>query len=160
MKKILEVVLDDDGKMKFKSEYQYFIREEELNCSPRMQKQVIKKMDEIFMTAIEGFVDCLWKDNNHEIYPIVRVLSMAEMMSCVQPYQQAEDFWNNMMFHFIPRMEGFATKLKKKYGYDDSEVVRPMVFGDPSAFTSGSMPHERPDPDQFPFCVPSDCKFS
>lgn len=132
MKKVLEVIIDDDGKMKFSSEYNLGLTKDD------------------YKLAIEGLVECLWKDKNEDIYPIIRVLGMAEMMSTAQPYSLVESFWSTMMFSFIPRMEKFATELKSKYGFKDEEVTRPMRWGDQGYFDmlSMEMPISGPIDDQ------------
>lgn len=132
MKKILEVIIDDDGKMKFHSECPLGLTKQDLMLDPELKsKKNRAKFDNDVRMTIEGFVDCLLKDKNESIYPIVRMLSMAEMMSTAQPYSQVEDFWLEMMHSYIPHFENYAARLKAKYGYDSKDVTKPITWINP-----------------------------
>lgn len=132
MKTVLEVILDDDGKMKFKSECPFGLTKEDFERDPEMKSpRTLAKIDESFKVAIEGFVESSWKDRDESIYPIIRLLSMAEIMATSQPYAQAEHYWSSMMFSLIPRMEGFADTLKAQYGFRRENVNRPFRWVNP-----------------------------
>lgn len=149
MKKIMEVLLDDDGSVTFRSECNYSFFGGDLITPTKPSK----KLDKTFKKVIEGFVKCIWEEGNTQISSVVRILSMAEMMACAQPYSQVEEFWSNMMFSFVPRMEKYSANLKTKYGFKDEDVVRPLSFGNP--IIGGSiMPMPDPCFEDAPFLDP------
>ena len=140
MKKLLEVLIDEkNGELHFSTEHPLETDVEKLMKHP-------EKAESMFKMAIKSMIKCGWEDKDYTIYPIVRVLSMAEIMSCAQPYEQAEEFWSTMMFSFIPQHEKFANRLKKPFGVNPKDIVRPITFGGPfSMFRGGSFPIQPED---------------
>ena len=53
-------------------------------------------------------------------------LQMGEIISCAEPYDNAEQLWSTMMFSFIPHYERYSSSLKKPYGFDPSNIIRPI----------------------------------
>ena len=71
----------------------------------------------------------MWKTQDQNVCQAVRLVAMAEILGCAQPYERAEEFWSLMMFHTIPQFEDFAAAIKKLYGFDDRSVNRPYIGG-------------------------------
>lgn len=43
----------------------------------------------------------------------IRYLSMAEIITCAEPYEGAEQLWSSLMFEYLPHYERFSDQLKK-----------------------------------------------
>ena len=71
----------------------------------------------------------MWQNQEQKVSQAVRLVAMAEILGCAQPYEHAEEFWSLMMFHTIPQFEKFAAAIKKPYGFDDRAVTRPLAGG-------------------------------
>lgn len=115
MRKYLEVLVDDDGRFHFSTE-----EAEDQTSNP-------KEFDKEFKQLLGDLTEFMWKNKTMAISQVIRKISMAEVIATVQPYEQAESFWENMMFHTIPQYENFAAKIKKPYGFDNRAVVRPIT---------------------------------
>ena len=85
--------------------------------------------DRLNRQLICGMVNAMWKERNYHVSKAIRYLSMAEIITCAEPYDNAEHFWSAMMFDYIPYYEKFSTELKKPYGFNPSKMIRPMTFG-------------------------------
>ena len=139
MKKVLEIVIDDDGKMKFLTEGGLGITKDLLSQDPeKISRKSLKKLEDMLKVVIKGLVDCYWKEGNEEICPIIRIISMADMMASPQPYAQVEQFWSMMMFSLIPNMEDYASDIKSKYGFNADDVDRPLTWVNPDIFVMGT----------------------
>ena len=129
MKKFLEVLVDDDGKFHFSTE-EAFVTEEEFaaeNC--RAQLGHAAECDRRLKQLVHDMTEYLWRTRDQAICQAVRLVSMAEILGCAQPYERAEEFWSLMMFDAIPKLEAFASAIKRSYGFDDRTVSRPLVGG-------------------------------
>ena len=115
MRKFLEVLVDDDGRF-------HFSTDETDGGIPKPQE-----FEKEFMQLTHDLTEFMWKTKDQMISRVVRKISMAEILATAQPYEQAEAFWDNMMFHTIPRYERFAANIKKPYGFDDKKVTRPLT---------------------------------
>ena len=71
----------------------------------------------------------MWKDRNFTVSSAIRLLSMAEAAASDEPYKSAEEYWSTMLFDFLPHYESFFNKVKKRYGIDTVNIVRPLTFG-------------------------------
>ena len=129
MKKFLEVLVDEDGKFHFSTD-EVFITEEEFASQPRQTKAAhMKEYENKLRGLIHDTTEFMWKTKNQRFSQAVRMVAMAEILGCAQPYEHAEEFWSLMMFHTIPQFEAFAAAIKKPYGFDDRAVTRPLVGG-------------------------------
>lgn len=124
MKKFLEVLVDDNGEMHLSTDFKFH---DSIENPVTDIEQEVKEVDATHRQTIRGVVNAMWKEHNLNISKAIRYLSMAEMLSCAEPYQQAEEFWYTMMFDHIPYYESFATGLKIPYGYDHTKMVRPIT---------------------------------
>ena len=126
MKKFLEVLIDDAGEMHLSSD-----------CDFAMTTDLAKRgevADLLDKAAIKSLIKEVWEKKNPEVSFAIRVMSMAEMMANPEPYEQAEEFWFTMMHDYIPMREKFAEKLKVKYGFDPSTVIKPVIYFNPEFF--------------------------
>ena len=124
MKKFLEVLVDDNGEVHLNTDFKFHDSVE----NPITDiKKAAKEDDATHKQMIRGVVNALWNEHKLDVSKAIRYLSMAEMLSCAEPYQQAEEFWCTMMFDHIPYYESFATGLKIPYGYDHTKIVRPIT---------------------------------
>jgi hypothetical protein len=142
MKKFLEVLVDEDGKFHFATD-ETFVSEEEFaaeDCSAKVGH--IQECDRKLTQLVHDLTDFMWRNQDQRISQAIRLIAMAEILGCAQPYERAEEFWSLMMFHTIPQLERFAAGIKKAYGFDDRKVTRPLVGG---AWAGG------PDVMAFPF---------
>ena len=126
MKKFLEVLVDDDGNLHLNTDYEFA---DSVENPPTDMKKYQEENDLLLKQAVRGVVNALWKERKLNVSKAIRYLSMAEIISDVQPYDNAEQLWSSMMFYFIPHYEKFSTQLKKPYGFNPSRVIRPMTFG-------------------------------
>jgi len=94
--------------------------------------------DREFRQVLHDLTELMWQNPQQEVSAAVRMLAMAEILGSSQPYDQAEEFWSLMMFHTIPQYEAFAARIKRPFGFDDREVVRPIVGGDVSLFSTSA----------------------
>ena len=117
MRKFLEVLVDDDGKYHFSTDETF-----EGIPSPKV-------FDKEFKHLLHDMTEFMWKNKEQRFSQAVRMVAMAEILGCAQPYEHAEEFWSLMMFHTIPQFEKFAAAIKKPYGFDDRAVTRPIVGG-------------------------------
>lgn len=127
METLLEVFINDDGNLDLRSGNEQFLNE-------NIQFNDLKKSERFFRKVLSLMVDRMWREKNTCISKVIRLLSMAEMCACAEPYMQAEEFWSTMMFNFIPQHEKYADSLKVKYGYDPDSKQRPITMGDMSGF--------------------------
>lgn len=97
-----------------------------------------KKFDSFLKKVTSAIIKKMWGEKNTGISKIIRVLSMAEVSACAEPYSQAEEFWSTMMFSYIPRTEKYYDSLKKQYGNYHGPQQRPISFGDTSMFQLNS----------------------
>lgn len=132
MKTLLEVFVNDEGKLDLRFDNESYLDE-------RFSLRDLKQSQIFFRESLSRLIDLMWKDRNTCISKVIRLLSMLEMCACAEPYAQAEDFWAMMMFDCIPATEEFADSLKQKYGYDPRSKTKPFTMGDVSAFRIG--PH-------------------
>jgi hypothetical protein len=116
MRKYLEVLVDEDGRF-------HFSTDEPFNgiLSPQV-------FDREFHQLLHDMTEFMWQNQDQKVSQAVRMVAMAEMLGCAQPYEQAEDFWSMMMFDTIPHYEGYAANIKKPYGFDNRVVTRPTVL--------------------------------
>ena len=131
MKTLLEVFINDEGKLDLRFENESYLDE-------KFSLDDLKQSRCFFQESLSRMIDLMWKERNTGISKLIRFLSMIEMCACAQPYAQAEEFWAMMMFDCIPSTEKYADSLKKKYGYDPGVKERPVTMGDISAFRLGS----------------------
>ena len=121
--------MDEDGKFHFSTD-EVFITEEEFASQPRQTKAAhMKEYENKLRGLIHDTTEFMWKTKNQRFSQAVRMVAMAEILGCAQPYEHAEEFWSLMMFHTIPQFEAFAAAIKKPYGFDDRAVTRPLVGG-------------------------------
>ena len=118
MKNFLSVSIDDDGRMTIDSDFQLFDLSE---------PQMLKEYDSLVKEAIRELTECLWRDKKVNVSAAIRLLSMAETAAVDEPYISVEEFWNTMMFGFLPFYEAYFTSVKKPYGIDQSGLTRPVV---------------------------------
>ena len=131
MKKFLEVLMDENGQLHISTDFTFA---DEIENPPKDKKKHAKEMDELFRKTISSVIEEIWGNHNLHISKAIRYLSMAEIIACAQPYDNAEELWSTLMFSYIPQYEKFADNLKKPYGFDPSRVIRPVSIGNPSAF--------------------------
>ena len=127
MKTLLEILIDDEGNIDLRSGNEHILDNYYSVNDPEKAKSFFRKV-------LSTMIDRMWKNRNTCISKAIRLLSMAEMCACAEPYAQAEEFWSTMMFSLIPKTKKYADSLKKKYGYDPDSKQRPITFGDVSAF--------------------------
>lgn len=125
MKKFLEVLVDDEGRLHMSTDFEFA---DEIENPPKDMVSFLQEMDQLYKMTISGMVDTVWKKRNLHISKAIRILSMAEIISCAEPYDNAECLWSAMMFDYIPHYEKFANKLKIPYGFNPSKVIRPIVW--------------------------------
>lgn len=128
MKKFLEVLVDDEGNYHISTDYVFL---DEIENPPQDSKDVMSECDKYLRQTIKGVTEAMWRDKNNNISKAIRYLSMSEVISCAEPYDEAENFWFSMMFGFIPSYEEYSTKLKRPYGYDSSKMIRPISWVSP-----------------------------
>jgi hypothetical protein len=129
MKKFLEVLVDEDGKFHFSTD-EVFTTEEEFaaeDCLAQMAH--MEEYDRLLRRLIHDMTEFMWKYKDQQVSQAVRLLSIAEILGCAEPYGHAEEFWSLMMFHTIPQFEKFAASIKRRYGFDDRAVNRPYIGG-------------------------------
>ena len=126
MKKFLEVLMDDDGVLHFSTDFEF---PDSIENPPKDMKAQERENDEWNRKLIRDLVKEIWGKRNYHPSKAIRYLATAEMMSCAEPYECAEEFWSTMMFHFIPHYERYASQLKKPFGFDPSKMTRPVVRG-------------------------------
>lgn len=129
MKKFLEVLVDDNGAYHFSTE-ESFITEEAFAAETDLaQVAHMKEYDNRLRQMIHDVTEFMWRTKDQNVCQAIRMVSMAEILGCAQPYARAEEFWDLMMFHTIPQFEHFAAAIKKPYGFDESSVSRPWGIG-------------------------------
>lgn len=126
MKKFLEVLMDDDGVLHFSTDFKFA---DSLDNPPKDVKALEQEYEEWNLKLIRDLVKEVWKNRNQHPSKAIRYLAMAEMITCAEPYECAEDLWTTMMFHFIPHYERYSSQLKKPYGFNPSKMTRPFVAG-------------------------------
>ena len=145
MKKFLEVLVDEDGRYHFSTEETFTTEEEFAAGDGPTQLAHMEELDKRITQLVHDLTEYMWRTKDQGICQAVRMLSEAEILGCAQPYERAEEFWALMMFTMIPRMEDFAAGIKKKYGFDDRSVSRPLVGG-PLLGGPEIMPFPTPQP--------------
>lgn len=125
MKKFLEVLMDDDGQLHLSTDFDF---PDSVKNPPKDEKAFLAEMDQLYKNTITGTVNAIWKERNLNVSKAIRFLSMAEVISCASPYENAEDLWGALMFDFIPKYEAFASKLKIPFGFRPDKIQRPLVW--------------------------------
>ena len=129
MKKFLEVLVDEDGKFHFSTEEEFVSEEAFAVENPRAKVEHAKEIDKLLKRLVHDMTEFMWQNKEQRVSQAVRLVAMAEILGCAQPYEHAEEFWSMMMFHTIPQFEKFAAAIKKPYGFDERAVNRPLVGG-------------------------------
>ena len=121
MKKLIEVLIDDNNNLHFNSEMDtdWFKRIKNTKEYNKWMKRMIRAM-----------VKCGWEDKRYEFYPAIRMLSMAEILAARQPYEQIEELWYVMINDTIPLYESYVNQLKIPYGFSPEELIKPIKMGD------------------------------
>lgn len=124
-KKLLEVSVRDDGNFIILTENEDYLKGLLNPDRPEEIDAVIRKM-------IREVVRTMWGDQDRGIAFsfIVRILSMAEICSCAEPYQRLEEFWMTMISTTIPMMENYSDALKVQFGDEPWKKVRPLTMVD------------------------------
>jgi len=133
MKQLLEVILNDDNTLAIKCC-------DEKTIGKRLNLKDPKHFDSFLKNATSALIQKIWGEKNTSLSKIIRLLSIAEISACAEPYSQAEEFWSMMMLDYIPRTEKHYTSLKKQYGSYRGVKQRPISFGDTSMFRMGAFP--------------------
>ena len=129
MKKFLEVLVDEDGKFHFSTEEEFVTEEEFAAKDGASQIVQMEKCDKRLRQMVNDLTDYMWRTKDQGIPQAIRLIAIAEILGGAQPYESAEMFWSMMMFHTIPELEHDAAAIKKRYGFDDHAVNRPLVGG-------------------------------
>jgi len=140
MKKFLEVLMDDDGMLHFSTDFQF---PDSVENPPKDWAKHTVEMEDLNRRAIRSLVTEAWKNRNFHPSKAIRILSMAEIIACAQPYENAEELWSVMMFDYIPHYEKYSANLKRPFGFDASQVVRPIKIGGPEAMMTAMFPFSR-----------------
>ncbi len=129
MKKFLEVLVDEDGKFHFSTE-EVFVTEEAFVAEDyRAKLDHAEECDKRLRQLVHDMTEYMWRTRDQAVCQAVRLVAMAEILGCAQPYERAEEFWSLMMFDTIPQLEAFAAAIKRSYGFDDRSVSRPLIGG-------------------------------
>ncbi len=129
MKKFLEVLVDEDGKFHFSTEEEFVTEEAFAAENPRAQLDHAQEIDTLLKRLVHDMTEFMWQNKEQRVSQAVRLVAMAEILGCAQPYEHAEEFWSLMMFNTIPQFEKFAAAIKKPYGFDERAVNRPLMGG-------------------------------
>ena len=129
MKKFLEVLVDEEGKYHFSTEEEFVTEEEFAAKDGLSQSDHMKECDKRLRRLVHDLTEYMWQTKDQGIPQAIRLIAMAEILGGAQPYESAEMFWSVMMFHTIPELEHDAAAIKKRYGFDDRSVNRPLVGG-------------------------------
>lgn len=107
-KKMLEILLDEDGKISVSSETNPFAGAD-LNSAAYLQK---------FQTIIDELVKRLFLSykKGNALSQIVKALSIADICADPQPYECIEQLWYTMMMSYLPKREKTFRKMKESYG--------------------------------------------
>lgn len=89
MQKLLEVTINDQGNLDIQSDNEQILDE-------YVTLNDLKKAKVFFDKLLVVMVDRMWKDRNTGISKIVRLLSMAEICACAEPYAQIEELWSTI----------------------------------------------------------------
>lgn len=133
MKKFLEVLMDDEGLLHLSTDFEFA---DSRDNPPSDITAHMAELDDLHKRAIRSLVNEVWKNRNQHPSKAIRILAMAEIIACAEPYDHAEQFWSTMMFDYIPGYEKLASSLKKPFGYDPSRMIRPVS----GVFTGGIPP--------------------
>ena len=120
MEKLLEIFINDEGEMALQSSNEQLFE----------RFMSLDEYDLFFKKLLARMTDIIWKDRNVLISKVIRILSMAEICACAEPYEHAEEFWSTMMFHCIPHFEEYADSLKRKFGDNPDSKHRPFTVGE------------------------------
>ena len=127
--KLLEVIAEENGRFDFSTELDPTSILNEKDFDARLKK------------LIRSLVECFARGPRTGPIPVssaIRLLSMAEIIACAQPYSQMEELWSHMMFETIPHYEKYAEKVKKEQGIHPGKVIRPQtIIPGTSAFPLG-----------------------
>lgn len=118
MKTLLNVQMDENGELTLVADYNV----------PDDEASALKMME----AAMRSLIMQIWKERNTKLSRIIRLLSMAEIAACAEPYSQAEELWTTLMYSFIPHSELICNPLKEQYGFDPKGVTRPIMYTDPA----------------------------
>jgi len=115
MKKFLEVLMDDNGELHMSTDCVFA---DSIENPPEDLAAYEKEMDQLHRKAIRGVVNAVWKEKKLDVSKAIRYLSMAEIITCAEPYEGAEELWYAMMFDYLPYYERYSDRLKIPYGYN------------------------------------------
>ena len=156
MKRFLEVLVDEDGKFHFSTD-EVFTTAEEFAAEDNLSKAAhLNEYEKMLRKLIHDLTEYMWRNKEQRVSQAIRMVAMAEILGCGQPYEHAEEFWSLMMFHTIPQYERFAAAIKKRYGFDDRSVHRPYIGGSLPDGTLVGGPAGGPMPPIVPFGEPMD----
>ena len=129
MKTFLEVLVDEDGRFHFSTD-ESFTTEEEFAAEDTLAKAAhMNEYENMLTRLIRDMTEFMWRNRDQRVSQAVRMVAMAEILGCAQPYEHAEEFWSLMMFHTIPQFEKYAATIKRRHGFSDRTVSRPYIGG-------------------------------
>lgn len=120
--------MDDEGLLHLSTDFEFA---DSRDNPPSDMAAHVAELDDLHKRTIRSLVNEVWKNKNHHPCKAIRILAMAEIIACAEPYDHAEHFWSTMMFDYIPHYERLASGLKKPFGYDPSKMIRPISCGFP-----------------------------
>ncbi len=118
MKNVFTVAIDDNGEIVFDCPEGLCLSEDDAHKNPVGFCRDLQR-------TIASLVKILWKNKDTRVSTMIRSLSMAEICAGEQPYLQTEELWEVMSMSFLPFMEEFTLKEKRKYTEKLPEIVRP-----------------------------------
>ena len=83
MKKFLEVLMDDNGELHMSTDCVFA---DSIENPPEDLAAYEKEMDQLHRKAIRGVVNAVWKEKKLDVSKAIRYLSMAEIITCAEPY--------------------------------------------------------------------------
>lgn len=119
MKKYLEILMEEDGRFHFSSDFEPVVIRDAHRFDSTM-KQMIRSLADVIK---EGP-----KKGPNPVCSSIRMASMAEIIIQPQPYSQMEELWSHMMFETIAHFEDFLRRVKKEKGLKEEILIRPQMF--------------------------------
>lgn len=127
-KTVFELSFDDETSM-------YDIRSEfsPLSGLDPQSLEYLNTMNQVIDKLVERLLD----KRDLEISRIIKMITMSDICSDVQPYEHIELLWSMMMNDYLPEHEKHFRKMKERRGLR-VKVQEPIRFVNMDLFNSGN----------------------
>lgn len=118
-KKVLEVVVDENGKYTFESDFNPMdgLVEDDSRSERKYVRILDRVVEDLFLASCKDI----------RISQIMKLLTTADICANLQPYEQIEELWSTLIYSLLPDREKKYRRMKESHGYR-TKVNEPLII--------------------------------